>query len=106
MRRWWETPKLVSNGAFRRIWTSRKVMDSIFIRLQKVGPVLCVELKPNRCAGVGKVCGELFANLRLDFLGSLRFIPADFPNGGRNRNPLTIRNRDSRLAGEHVFDTF
>src|SRR5580700_2292305 len=66
--RWCETPKLVSNGAFNRICTSRKVMDSIFITLQKVGPVFFVEFESNGRAAIDNVRWKLLANPCLNFL--------------------------------------
>src|SRR5580704_11651675 len=88
--RWCETPKLVSNGAFSRICTSRNVMDSIFITLQKVCPLHFVKLESHGRAAVGNVRKELLADPCLNLLRGQRFISADPPDVSGNSDPCAM----------------
>src|SRR5208282_2778862 len=78
-------------------------MDSILIRLQKVGPLLFVELESNGGAAVGDVRQKLLTNICLDFLRYLWFLPADPPDVCGNSNPFATRVSRKSLPGEHIF---
>lgn len=79
-------------------------MDSIFIRLQKVGPELLVEFKAHSGTATRKAREKLGAHVGLDFLGALRLIAANPADVGGNRDAFGIGGRRARLSGEQLFD--